>query len=60
MTKKEREHLEYVEECFDQLRSAYDSAQDEIEKLKSYIEILEKVCHENIVKIPNQNESELF
>ena len=60
MIKKEREHLEHVEECFDQLRSAYDCAQDQIEKLKSYIQVLEELCHENFVKIPNQNESELF
>lgn len=56
MTKNEREHLEKLEECFDQLRSVYNDAQDEIKELNAYIEILKELCNENYVTIPPLHE----
>ena len=53
MTKKEQEYLENLEECFFQLRSAYECAQSEIKELKVNIEILKEVCLDNFIEIPN-------
>jgi S-adenosylmethionine/arginine decarboxylase-like enzyme len=52
MTKKEKEYLEELEGCFEQLKIAYNCAQDKINELKAIIEILEKTCRKHSIEIP--------
>lgn len=52
MTKEEKEYLENLEYCFEQLKSAYNCAQDEIKELRITIELLKKVCEEHCIEIP--------
>lgn len=57
MTKKEHEYLANLEECFNQLRSAYECSQDEIKELRVDIEILKEICHRNFIEIPDLDET---
>ncbi len=56
VTKKEKQHLENLEECFEQLQYAYESSQTQIKKLNEKIEILKNHCRENFIKIPQLDE----
>ncbi len=56
MTKKEKEYLEELEHCFKQLKIAYNFSQDEINKLKANIEILEKLCRKHSIEIPSMED----
>ena len=56
MTKKEKIYLENLEECFEQLQYAYESAHNEIKELKENTEVLEKLCQEHFIKIPELGE----
>lgn len=52
MSKNEQNCLDNLEECFDKLLFDYNNAQDEIKKLKEYIELLTSICNDNYIEIP--------
>lgn len=56
MTKKEKEYLEDLEGCFEQLKIAYNCAQDEINELKATIEVLKTKCGKHFIEIPAMDE----
>jgi len=60
MTNKEREYLENLEGCFDQVKSACSDAKDEIDRLNTYIEILKNLCRAHSIEIPDIEEPPFF
>jgi hypothetical protein len=60
MTKKERQYLENLEECFEQVKSAYTDAKVEISELTAYIEVLEELCRQHSIENPDFQEPSFF
>lgn len=60
MTKREREYLENLEECFEQVKSAYNDVKVEINELSSYIEILKNLCKQHSIEVPDFQEPSFF
>ncbi len=56
MTKKEKKYLEDLEDCFEQLKSSYNSEQKEMNKLRAHIEVLAQACREHFIEIPDIDE----
>ncbi len=52
MTQKKSNHMEYLEECFDQLIGEYHYTQDENKKLLEYINKLVALCQKNCIEVP--------
>ena len=56
MTKKEKQYLDNLEECFEQLQYDYESSRNMVKELEEKVEILKNLCLENHIKIPQLDE----
>lgn len=52
MTKKEKQYLDNLEECFDKLQYDYECSQNTVKELETEIAALKNLCRENHIKIP--------
>lgn len=60
MTKKKRQYLENLEDCFEQVKSSYTGAKIEINELTAYIKVLEELIKEHSIEIPKSKNPALY
>ncbi|MDO7786093.1 hypothetical protein [Desulforamulus aquiferis] len=56
MIKKEKQYLENLEDCFEQLKYDYESSQNMVKELEAKLEALKNLCRENLIEIPQLDE----